>query len=100
MTHFNPICLIYVHIDTSEHVWLVKLYFITGFMSPSLKMLRKSIMVWARSSVCIPARSKMLCCPSLKKEADMYFLSHARMWSGGAMVLGKLPVPGRPAYLE
>ena len=77
MTHFNPICLIYVHIDTSEHVWLVKLYFITDFMSLSLKMLRKSIMVWARSSVCIPARSKMLCCPSLKKEADMYFLSHA-----------------------
>ena len=23
-----------------------------------------------------------------------------RGWSGGAMVLGKLPVPGRPAYLE
>ena len=21
-------------------------------------------------------------------------------WSGGAMVLGKLPVPGRPAYLD
>ena len=21
-------------------------------------------------------------------------------WSGGAMVLGKLPVPGRPTYLE
>ena len=23
-----------------------------------------------------------------------------RGWSGGAMVLGKLPVPGRPTYLE
>ena len=23
-----------------------------------------------------------------------------RGWSGGAMVLGKLPVPGRPAYLD
>ena len=21
-------------------------------------------------------------------------------WSGGAMALGKLPVPGRPAYLD
>ena len=21
-------------------------------------------------------------------------------WSGGAMMLGKLPVPGRPAYLD
>ena len=21
-------------------------------------------------------------------------------WSGGAMVLGKLPMPGRPTYLE
>ena len=26
--------------------------------------------------------------------------SFSRWWSGGAMVLGKLPVPGRPAYLE
>ena len=25
----------------------------------------------------------------------LYFLS-SRVWSGGAMVLGKLPVPGRP----
>ena len=24
----------------------------------------------------------------------------ARGWSGGAMVLGKLPVPGRPTYFE
>ena len=27
-------------------------------------------------------------------------LSGRRGWSGGAMVLGKLPVPGRPTYLE
>ena len=26
--------------------------------------------------------------------------SDVRGWSGGAMVLGKLPVPGRPTYLE
>ena len=29
------------------------------------------------------------------------FASHLRTgWSGGAMVLGKLPMPGRPAYLD
>ena len=27
-------------------------------------------------------------------------LQVSRGWSGGAMVLGKLPVPGRPTYLE
>ena len=27
-------------------------------------------------------------------------LPHLVGWSGGAMVLGKLPVPGRPTYLE
>ena len=26
--------------------------------------------------------------------------SISRVWSGGAMVLGKLPVPGRPTYLD
>ena len=25
---------------------------------------------------------------------------HTGGWSGGAMVLGKLPVPGRPTYLD
>ena len=29
---------------------------------------------------------------------DNFF--YALGWSGGAMVLGKLPVPGRPAYLD
>ena len=29
-----------------------------------------------------------------------FFLSDARGWSGGAMVLGKLPVPGRPTNLD
>ena len=30
----------------------------------------------------------------------MRFIKHAGCgWSGGTMVLGKLPVPGRPAYL-
>ena len=29
----------------------------------------------------------------------MGFLA-CRGWSGGAMVLGKLPVPGRPTYLD
>ena len=28
------------------------------------------------------------------------FLSALWEWSGGAMVLGKLPVPGRPTYLD
>ena len=29
----------------------------------------------------------------------MDYLDHTRGWSGGAMVLGKLPVPGRPTIL-
>ena len=28
------------------------------------------------------------------------FCTLSRGWSGGAMVLGKLPVPGRPANLD
>ena len=27
-------------------------------------------------------------------------LNHFEGWSGGAMVLGKLPVPGHPTYLD
>ena len=31
----------------------------------------------------------------------IYIIFHSQLgWSGGAMVLGKLPVPGRPSYLE
>ena len=30
----------------------------------------------------------------------LLFLFLSRGWSGGAMVLGKLPVPGRPTSLE
>ena len=30
------------------------------------------------------------------KRLDMYYLDGPWGWSGGAMVLGKLPVPGRP----
>ena len=30
----------------------------------------------------------------------LFSLSRSEVWSGGAMVLGKLPVPGRPTYLE
>ena len=29
-----------------------------------------------------------------------FFALKLRWWSGGAMVLGKLPVPGRPTNLE
>ena len=31
---------------------------------------------------------------------DTMVYSRTLGWSGGAMVLGKLPVPGRPTYLE
>ena len=42
-----------------------------------------------------------LFCPNTgTKFRELYHLNHMRGWSGGAMVLGKLPVPGRPAYLE
>ena len=30
----------------------------------------------------------------------LLFEVYGRGWSGGAMVLGKLPVPGRPTYLN
>ena len=32
-------------------------------------------------------------------QADLN-LNHSQGWSGGAMVLGKPPVPGGPTYLE
>ena len=36
-----------------------------------------------------------------KSENGIEFFSlKLRGWSGGAMVLGKLPVPGRPTNLE
>ena len=31
-------------------------------------------------------------------DRDLYFT--VRGWSGGAKVLGKLPVPGRPTYVD
>ena len=36
------------------------------------------------------------------EEIDKQTACHKKLWgwSGGAMVLGKLPVPGRPAYLD
>ena len=34
----------------------------------------------------------------LSSSISLFFLPWG--WSGGAMVLGKLPVPGRPTYLE
>ena len=34
----------------------------------------------------------------LSSIISLFFLP--RGWSGGAMVLSKLPVPGRPAYLD
>ena len=33
-------------------------------------------------------------------EATFIALLFARGWSGGAMVLDKLPVPGRPSYFK
>ena len=35
---------------------------------------------------------------SLKLSSQVFYCQ--RGWSGGAMVQGKLPVPGRPTYLE
>ena len=38
---------------------------------------------------------------TLNKDNSLYWNSHTlRGWSGGAMVLGKLPVPGRPTNLD
>ena len=34
------------------------------------------------------------------KVDSVFHLLYPRGWSGGAKVLGKLPVPGRPAYLD
>ena len=36
----------------------------------------------------------------LFKVPDDKALQECRGWSGGAMVLGKLPVPGRRTYLD
>ena len=33
-------------------------------------------------------------------DVKLQFTSNLRGWSGGAKVLGKLPVPGRPTNLE
>ena len=33
------------------------------------------------------------------KVLHQSFICNGRVWSGGAMVLGKLPVPGRPTVL-
>ena len=30
----------------------------------------------------------------------LLMVQNIEVWSGGAMVLGKLPVPGRPTYLD
>ena len=35
-----------------------------------------------------------------KVIAALSWFSHIQGWSGGAMVLGKLPVPGRPTNLD
>ena len=32
----------------------------------------------------------------MTKTKQSIYISNSRGWSGGAMVLGKLPVPGRP----
>ena len=37
------------------------------------------------------------CMPNIRFYLKYFFRLG---WSGGAMVLGKLPVPGRPTYLE
>ena len=36
---------------------------------------------------------------SLRHFVICFYLNW-RWWSGGAMALGKLPVPGRPTYLD
>ena len=36
---------------------------------------------------------------SVSEGFPSYFITFRREWSGGAMVLGKLPVPGRPTIL-
>ena len=38
--------------------------------------------------------------PAQSDQAYYICNSPWRGWSGGAMVLGKFPVPGRPAYLD
>ena len=45
-----------------------------------------------------PIFSEMLLEIDMVEKCD--FLKPIVGWSGGAMVLGKLPVPGRPTYLD
>ena len=40
----------------------------------------------------------MVCSLKRKEATEVY--SEIRGWSGGAIVLGKLPVPGRPTNLD
>ena len=37
---------------------------------------------------------------TIVKSFSLFVLNISRGWSGGAMVLGKLPVPGRPTNLD
>ena len=60
-----------------------------------------------RLKYCLPslwetARYRLKYCLKgpLNPKQPTNHLSHKDGWSGSAMVLGKLPVPGRPTYLE
>ena len=51
------------------------------------------------TATCIAAKKKAFPHPSLPFARVSPLLSSSKGWSGGAMVLGKLSVPGRPTIL-
>ena len=48
----------------------------------------------------LPKILSLSLCLSVCLSLSTFIFYESRGWSGGAMVLGKLPVPGRPTYLD
>ena len=64
--------------------------------SPEVKCLHPTS---SRREMCTSSVSNVIYHKFLHGAA-FYTLSRKRGWSGGAMVLGKLPVPGRPTNFD